>query len=97
MSGDGSSAEVEVQLYGPATQLSCVLDEGMAFTCKQKSRVYAFRTICDYSSTMLRLQILSRTFLFSCSITLHMKHCSNNYSQHRLLYHSHRCEPSTAL
>ena len=39
MSGDGSSAEVEVQLYGPATQLSCVLDEGMAFTCKQKSRV----------------------------------------------------------
>ena len=39
VSGDGSSAEVEVQLYGPATQLSCVLDEGMAFTCKQKSRV----------------------------------------------------------
>jgi hypothetical protein len=33
VSGDGSSANVEVQLYGPATQLSCVLDEGMAFTC----------------------------------------------------------------
>ena len=40
MSEDGSNVEVEVQLYGPATQLSCVLDEGMAFTCKQKSRVY---------------------------------------------------------
>ena len=39
VSGDSSSAEVEVQLYGPATQLSCVLDKGMAFTCKQKSRV----------------------------------------------------------
>ena len=34
--GDGSSAEVEIQLYGPATQLSCVLDGGVAFTCKHK-------------------------------------------------------------
>ena len=39
VSEESSSVEVEVQLYGPATQLSCVLDEGMAFTCKQKSRV----------------------------------------------------------
>ena len=34
MSEDGSSAEVEVQLYGPATQLSCVLDGEKAFSCK---------------------------------------------------------------
>ena len=32
MSEDGSSAEVvTVQLYGPATQLSCVLDGEKAF------------------------------------------------------------------
>ena len=35
VSEDGSSAEVDVQLYGPATQLSCVLDGGEAFTCKR--------------------------------------------------------------
>ena len=34
MSEDGSSAEVDVQLYGPATQLSCVLDGGNSFACK---------------------------------------------------------------
>ena len=34
MSEDGSSAEVEVQLFGPATQLSCVLDGGSAYTCE---------------------------------------------------------------
>ena len=37
VSEDGSSVEVEVQLYGPATQLSCVLDGGEAFNCKCKS------------------------------------------------------------
>ena len=36
MSGDGSSAEVDVQLYGPAAQLSCVLDGGEAFICECK-------------------------------------------------------------
>ena len=35
MSEDCSSAEVDVQLYGPATQLSCVLDEGNTFAWKQ--------------------------------------------------------------
>ena len=35
---DDNSAEIDIQLYGPATQLSCVLDSlirGKAFTCKQ--------------------------------------------------------------
>ena len=31
---DGTSAEVEFKVYGSATQLSCVLDGGVAFTCK---------------------------------------------------------------
>ena len=34
VSEDSSSAEVEVQLYGPATQLSCILDGEEAFSCK---------------------------------------------------------------
>ena len=34
VSEDGSSAEIDIQLYGPATQLSCVLDGGDAFACK---------------------------------------------------------------
>ena len=34
VSEDGSSVEVDVQLYGPTTQLSCVLDGGEAFNCK---------------------------------------------------------------
>ena len=38
VSEDGSSAEVEVQLHGAATQLSCVLDGGAAFTCKQNAK-----------------------------------------------------------
>ena len=37
VSEEGSSAEVEVQLHGPAPQLSCVLDRGAAFTCKQNT------------------------------------------------------------
>ena len=32
---DDTSAEIDIQLYGPATQLSCMLDRGEAFTCKQ--------------------------------------------------------------
>ena len=34
VSEDASSAEIEVQLYGPATQLSCVLDGGEPVTCE---------------------------------------------------------------
>ena len=34
VSEDGSSAEVEVQVYGPATQLLCILDGEEAFSCK---------------------------------------------------------------
>ena len=34
MSEDGSSTDVDVQLYGPATQLTCVLDGGNSFACK---------------------------------------------------------------
>ena len=34
LSEDGTSAVVEVKVYGPATQLSCVLDGGVAFICK---------------------------------------------------------------
>ena len=48
VSGDGSSAEVEVQLYGPATQLSCVLDGGAAFTCKQNAEP-VFGIVCDHA------------------------------------------------
>ena len=44
VSEDGSSAEVEVQLYGPATQLSCVLDGEVAFTCKQILYPYIYST-----------------------------------------------------
>ena len=39
MSEDGSSAEVDVQLYGPATQLSCVLDGGNSFASIIKTDV----------------------------------------------------------
>ena len=35
VSEDRSSAEIDVQLYGPATQLSCVLDGGDMFACKR--------------------------------------------------------------
>ena len=34
VSEDGTSAVVEVAVYGPATQLSCVLDGKTPFTCK---------------------------------------------------------------
>ena len=34
VSEDGSSAKIDVQLYGPATQLSCVLNGGDTFACK---------------------------------------------------------------
>ena len=34
VSEDGTSAVVEVAVYGPATQLSCVLDGKIPFTCK---------------------------------------------------------------
>ena len=48
--GDGSSAEVEVQLYGPAILLSCVLDGGAAFTCKQNAEP-VFGRVCDYTTS----------------------------------------------
>ena len=31
---------MDVQLYGPATQLSCVLDGGEAFNCKYTSKIF---------------------------------------------------------
>ena len=34
VSEDGTSAVVEVAVYGPATQLICVLDGKTPFTCK---------------------------------------------------------------
>ena len=34
LSEGGTSADVEFQLYGPATQLLCSLDGGDTFTCK---------------------------------------------------------------
>ena len=40
VSEDGNSTEVDVQLYGPASQLSCVLNEGNTFTCKQDKLLY---------------------------------------------------------
>lgn len=48
VSENGTSAEVEVSVYGPATQLSCALDGGRAFTCKHKAHcMYCFsHTAC---------------------------------------------------
>ena len=34
ISEDGTSAVVQVRVYGPATDLSCELDGGLPFTCK---------------------------------------------------------------
>ena len=34
MSANGTRAEVEVKVHGPAEQLSCVLDEGETLSCK---------------------------------------------------------------
>ena len=40
LSKDSTSALVEVNVYGPATQLSCVLNGGMAYTCKNSSVLF---------------------------------------------------------
>ena len=49
VSEDGSSAEVEVHLYGPPTLLSCVLDGGEAFACKQYLSHYSARLLQSFA------------------------------------------------
>ena len=39
VSEDGTSAVVKVRVFGPATQLSCVLDEEPPFICKYTSSI----------------------------------------------------------
>ena len=51
VSEDGSQAEVDVKLYGPATQLSCVLDGGEAFDCKHA---------CTYISRSKMSQVIHK-------------------------------------
>ena len=40
ISEDGTSAVVQVRVYGPATDLSCQLDGGLPFTCKCTCIIY---------------------------------------------------------
>ena len=62
----GSSAKVDIQLYGPATQLSRMMDGGNVFTCKHKPArlVEIGVTQYDVGSSVSAFQDTSILFMY---------------------------------